>query len=75
MKTSQGSSVPRRLSATDVGVVCGRVTGRRERLHDRVPELDHLTVPERDVVEVDASHPRGGTPSRRASTSAGSPET
>ena len=37
----------------DVGVVCGRVPGRRERPHDRVPELDHLTVTERDDVEVD----------------------
>jgi LysR family transcriptional regulator, low CO2-responsive transcriptional regulator len=36
-----------------VGVMCGRVTGGRERPHDRVPKLDHLTVRERDMLELD----------------------
>ena len=36
-----------------VGVMGGRVAGRRDRRHDRVAELDHLAVGERDVLELD----------------------
>ena len=47
LKTSHGSSRPRRRSATDVGVVRRRVTRRRDRGHDGVAELDDVAVRER----------------------------
>ena len=37
-----------------VGVMGGRVPRRRDRGHERVAELDHLAVGERDVLELDA---------------------
>ncbi len=42
----------------DVGVVRRGVAGRCERSHERVPELDDLTVTDRDMLEVDRSPSR-----------------
>ena len=51
---------PRLLAATPpigdrVRMMRGRVPRRRDRLDERVAELDHLAVPERLVLERDAS--------------------
>ena len=54
LKTSHGSSRAAAAVGDGVGVMGGRVTRRRDRGHDRVAELDHVTVGERDVLELDA---------------------
>src|SRR5213078_350888 len=44
---------PAALICDQVGIVRGCVPRCRQRSHDRVPELDDLTVSERDMLEVD----------------------
>ena len=76
VKTSHGSSSPRRRSADHVRVVRGRVTRRRDRRHKRVPELDHRRRRRARHARTRRPLPLGDRRSHpSASTSAGSAET
>ena len=65
LNTSHGSRRAAPPVGDRVGVMGGRVARRRDRGHERVPELDHLAVGERDVLELDAGVRRAGRRSRR----------